>query len=280
VNLDPASQEEDAAAAHAAGFTLIRPLGAGSAGRVWQALDLRDPARERVVALKRLASSEADLCARFRREGRLALRLRHRHLVAALDVIDRPDALLIVLEYVPGPSLATRLQQGPLAPDDVLRLLAEVGDALAYAHGQQVMHRDVKPSNVLQAPDGLKLCDLGLARGVASTTSLTTAGTWVGTPSYMAPEHLAEAGVGPAADVYSLGATAYHAITGQVPFPSRSLIELAHRLLHEVPPPVRRLRPDAPKDLVTLIEACMEKEPDARPTAAEVSTAARVLRGH
>jgi len=268
--------ETDAAIARGAGIALVRLLGRGASSRVYEALCERMGFAPVRVALKVLATDDADLRARFAREALLAARLGHPNLVRALEVRDHPERPFIVLELVAAPSLAQRLAaRGPLSEEEARRHLEALGAALAYAHGEGVLHRDVKPQNILESEPAPKLCDLGLARASDAVTTLTRSGMWVGTLEYMAPEHATRAPIEAAADVYSLGATLYHALAGRPPFVARSVLELVGRMVHEQPVALRRLRPDVTRDLAALIEAMMEKTPGARPSMREIVGAAR-----
>lgn len=261
--------------ARALGFRLVRLVGAGKVSRVYEARDERDVA----VALKVLASDDPDLARRFVREGRIAMRLRHPNLVAALAAVEHDGRAALVLELVRAPSLLARIEaEGPLAEACALQHLEGLGAALQALHGQGVLHRDVKPSNVLVSPERAVLCDLGLARPEDFSTALTGSGALVGSLDYIAPEHVSQQPVGAAADLYSLGATVYHALVGAPPLPAANLVALARRVLYEVPAPVRRARPELTRGLESLVDALLEKDPADRPTAREVVDTAAALR--
>ena len=194
-------------------YRVLETLGRGGMASVLLAEDER---LGRLVAVKRLpTSSPEEALARFRREARLGASLNHPNVVSIYDSAIDDDGLLIVMEYVEGQSLKERLLHGPLDPDEALAVLSQIGAALDHAHAAGVIHRDVKPSNVLIGGDGTaKLADLGIATAT-DATSITTSNDVIGTLSYIAPERLEGAGSAPSADVYALAAVAFEALSGE-----------------------------------------------------------------
>jgi eukaryotic-like serine/threonine-protein kinase len=261
----------------AAGFLPVERLGEGASGEVWQAIDT---SRDAQVAVKVLTALEPALRRRFVGEADLAARLRHPHLVRVERLVEDAAGLFQVLELVRGPSLRARLAGGRvLTPREAAQLLAEVGSALAEAHAYGVVHRDVKPGNVLVAASGFKLCDLGLARDPDRSTRLTGTGDWLGTADYFAPEQVDGREAGAATDVFALASTCHHALTGSPPFEADAPLELARRIAFDRAPSLRLRRPDLPQDARRLLEAMHEKEPADRPTAGDVARdAERLLR--
>lgn len=251
-------------------YRLETEIGRGGMGIVFRAFD---ELLQRTVAVKVLRPEFDDAAARARlvREAQLAARFRHDHVVTVYAVVDRPDAApYLVMEYVPGPTLKARLRQpGGLAPTEAARLAAEVAGGLAAAHAAGLIHRDVKPSNVLIDPTTgrARLSDFGLARLAADTAGLTRTSGLAGTPEYMSPEQVQGSALDGRTDVYSLGATFYEALTGEAPFfgtPARVL----DQVLHEEPRPPRRLNETVPRDLETICLKALAKEPGRRyPTA-------------
>nr|MBA3422886.1 serine/threonine protein kinase [Thermoleophilaceae bacterium] len=226
-------------------YRVLRRLGSGGMATVFQAEDER---LGRQVAVKRLhAYSPEDMALRFDREARLGASLNHPNLVAVYDTLTDPEGVLIVMEYVDGPTLAQALGDGALEPERAAEVLGGAAAALDYAHSHGIVHRDVKPANVLLGEDGnAKLADLGIAFAVERATHITRTGTVLGTPSYMAPEQLEGRDVGPAVDVYALGAVAFEALSGHKARTGSSPVEIATRVASEPAPDLRETWPEAP----------------------------------
>jgi serine/threonine-protein kinase len=246
-------------------FRTIRRLGAGAMASVYLAEDCE---LGRMVAIKRLhPESPAEIAPRFRREMRVAASLSHPHVVTLFDAIVDEESVLLIMEYVEGPTLAERLRQGTFEPAAALEILRALADAIDYLHAQGVIHRDIKPANVLLDPtDRVKLTDLGIA-SAAQATGITTSGTVLGTPAYMAPELFDGEPATAAADVYSLGALAYEMLTGRRARQSGTPVEMALRAATETPPDLRELRPDAPA-LADALQRGMARRPEDRPHSA------------
>jgi len=252
-------------------YTLEREVGRGGMGAVWLG---RDQVLGRDVALKRIGmapgGSTPDL-ARAEREARLAARLNHPHVVAVYDLLVDDDEQWLVMEYVEGTTLAALVHRdGPLAPDTAATLLAQAADALAAAHAAGIVHRDVKPSNMLVTPEGqVKLSDFGIARAEADA-SLTQTGLVTGSPAYLSPEVASGQLAGAASDVWSLGATLFHALSGRPPYDvGENLMGALYRIVHEEPP---RLGPEAGW-LAPLLTATMTVDPASRWSMTEVRDA-------
>ncbi|MCD6641209.1 MAG: serine/threonine protein kinase [Nocardioides sp.] len=248
-------------------YTLERVIGRGGSGSVHLA---HDHVLGRHVAMKRIGmmpGTDAHDLARAEREARISAGLDHPHVVTVFDLVAEDDAHWLVMEYVEGRTLAQLVRdEGPLPPARAASLVGQVADALAEAHGRGIVHRDVKPSNVLVgAGDDAKLGDFGIARASTDAT-LTQTGLVTGSPAYLAPEVASGASATPASDVWSLGATLFHAVTGSPPYDvGDNLIGALYRIVHEDPP---RLPDGHP--LAGLVEATMVKDPAARWTAAQV----------
>jgi eukaryotic-like serine/threonine-protein kinase len=249
-------------------YELERPLGQGATAVVDLA---RDAELDRPVALKRLLESlvrDDELRARFLREARLAARLAHPNVVRVYDVGEDGGRPFIAMEYVEGETLAELARRrGPLPPDEVVELGVQLCRGLAAAHEAGLVHRDVKPQNLLLRGDGvLKLGDFGVAFGLAGTR-LTTAGTVLGTAAYLAPEQARGEEVTAAADVYGVGAVLYELVTGRPPRSPSSLAELAG--------PATIQPPDgAPRALAAIVMRCLAAEPAHRPASAAAVAAA------
>ncbi len=244
-------------------YMVERVLGRGGMATVYLA---RDRELDRLVAVKaldgRIANGDhAD--DRFRREALTVARLSHPHVVGVYDAGDDEGEPFIVMEYVEGDGLDAILErEAPLAPERVLELALQACDGLGYAHDVGVVHRDVKPANLLVRSDGaLKVSDFGIALNSARTTQLTQAGAVVGTLAYLAPEQACAEPVGPQADVYSLGVVLYEALTGSLPWQSENVLQIATRG-HDAPAEIRR---DVPPELKAAIMRSLERRPEARP---------------
>jgi eukaryotic-like serine/threonine-protein kinase len=250
-------------------YQLEEPLGHGGMASVYRA---RDTALGREVALKVLAENltgDEELLKRFLREARLAARLSHPNVVSVYDVGEEEDGRpYIVMELVEGETLAER---GRVSPDEARDLALQAARGLAHAHEAGLVHRDVKPANLLLSGDGtLKIADFGISRA-AETTRLTQVGTVLGTAAYLAPEQALGEEVTAAADVYSLGVVLYELLTGRPPFEFESLADLAEKQRAMAIAPVRELAPEAPRALEDLVMRCLARNPSYRPTAEELT---------
>ena len=249
-------------------YELIRPLGHGAMATV----DLvHDVELERPVALKRLAENLArdeDLRRRFVREARLAAKLSHPNVVRVFDVGEDGGRPFIAMEYVDGETLAElAARRGALSPSEAATLGVQTCAGLAAAHAAGLVHRDVKPQNLLLGTDGvLKLGDFGIAVG-HDGTQLTLAGTVLGTAGYLAPEQARGEQVTAAADIYAVGAVLYELLAGE---PTRSAVSLAELGADDGfrPPDVARRLPGAPAELVAAVSSCLAVRPEDRPPSA------------
>jgi serine/threonine protein kinase len=256
-------------------YELLRPLGHGAMATVDLAHDVE---LDRQVALKRLAENLArdkDLERRFLREARLAARLAHPNVVRVFDVGEDDGRPFIAMEYVEGETLDEVVaRRGRLRAAEVARIGTQMCAGLAAAHAARLVHRDVKPQNLLLGTDGvLKLGDFGIAVGYEGTR-LTLAGTVLGTAGYLAPEQARGEQVTAAADIYGVGAVLYELLAGE---PSRTVGSLAELAVDEgfQPPDLAARVPDAPPELVAAITACLAPRPEDRPSSA--ATLARLL---
>ncbi|WP_034274489.1 serine/threonine-protein kinase [Actinospica robiniae] len=254
-------------------YRLVRRLGAGASAYVWIAHDDR---LDRDVAVKILrATGEAGGAEqqRLRREAHALAHLNHPGITAVYDLVEDADpaegALALVTELLTGEDLAARLRRGALGLDETLRLCAQVADALDAAHRAGVIHRDVKPANVMLTANGVKLLDFGIARTEAE--SELTGPSAIGTPACMAPEQWLGKTPEPATDVYALGCLLYWCLAGQAPFAQRVLPALAVAHLEAAPPALPDRGQDARID--ALYRACVAKDPADRPTATAVAAA-------
>jgi len=242
-------------------YRLMERLSVGPMSEVWSAHDLE---LDRDIALKLLAP-DADR-ARFDREAQAVARLSHPHICRLYDYGEAGGRPYMVLELLVGGSLDDRLLQGgPLADSETGRIAAELASALGYAHAEGVLHRDVKPTNVLfDSEQRVKIADFGIARVIDAPT-LTEAGTRLGTAAYISPEQSRGEPVTPATDVYAFGAVLYQMLTGRPPFEGADWLEVAAMHATREPPPISSLRPDAPPDLAKLAALALAKRPRDRP---------------
>src|SRR5215218_9734968 len=262
------------------GYRIESLLGEGATGAVYLARD----AEGRVVALKVLdpaVAADARFRERFLRESRVAALLEHPNLVPVLDAGEDGGLLYIAMEWVDGVDLRSLLRRdGPLEPDRAVALVADVAAALDVAHAAGLVHRDVKPANILVAGDQARLCDFGLAKHTAGAESLT-AERIVGTLAYIAPEQIEGAGVDGRSDVYSLGCVLYECLTGEPPFDRESELAVLYAHLNEPSPRPSVSREGLPPALDEVVAAALAKSPAERPqSGGELASAARAaLRG-
>ena len=249
------------------GYEVLGELGRGGMGVVYKARQVR---LNRIVALKMIlagnhASPEARV--RFLAEAESVAKLHHPHIVQIFAFGDCDGHPFFEMEYVAGGSLADRLDGTPRPPRDAARLVETLARAIDLAHRFGIVHRDLKPANILLTADGVpKIADFGLAKCLDVETGLTPTQLIVGSPSYMAPEQTGQslAPIGPAADVYSLGAILYEFLTGRPPFQAATVLETLEQVRSDEPISPSRLRPQLPRDLVTICLKCLEKQPVRR----------------
>ncbi|HSC90020.1 MAG TPA: protein kinase [Gaiellaceae bacterium] len=252
-------------------YALEELVGTGGMSSVYRA---HDTLLERDVALKLLHDyhgADASTIERFRREARAVAQLSHPNIVTVIDRGEDEGRQFIVFEYVAGQNLKELVErEGALPVRRALELAIEVGDGLAAAHRSGVVHRDVKPQNVLLNGDGrAKVTDFGIARSLEVEHGMTQTGTVLGTSNYIAPEQASGQPVDERTDVYSLGVVLFELLTGDVPFPGENFVAVALRHVHEPPPSVAELRPDVPLRVAGAVERALAKDPGGRfPTMA------------
>jgi predicted ATPase len=254
-------------------YEIISSIGAGGMGEVYKAQDTR---LKRPVAIKILSpefSRDHDRRTRFGREAQAIAALNHPHICVVHDVGHQDGVDYLVMEYLDGETLRERLAQGPLAVHDAKKIAVEVAEALSQAHQRGIVHRDVKPGNIMLTMSGTKLLDFGLAKVVrsddlASSDFDTVTGVVLGTATYMSPEHLLGLTIDPRSDVFSVGVVLYEMVTGARPFRGANVIETIDAILHNQPDPILKTR-HIPQELEEVIFRCLEKERDKRYKSAE-----------
>ena len=260
-------------------YEILAPIGKGGMGEVYKAKDTR---LDRIVAIKVLPahlSGDPHLRERFEREARTVSSLNHPHICTLHDIGREGDVDFLVMEHIEGETIAARLERGPLSLDEVIRYGREISQGLDQAHRQGVVHRDVKPGNVMLTGSGAKLLDFGLAKpGVNSATtdlsalsslpteqrSLTEKGVVLGTFQYMAPEQLEGKDVDVRTDIFALGAVLYEMVTGKKAFAGASQASLISAVMSSEPTSMSALQPLSPAALEHLIRTCLAKDPDKR----------------
>ena len=255
------------------GYKIMRKLGSGAMATVFLA---RQISLDRLVAIKvlpRRYSDNADFIARFQKEGRAAAKLNDPNIVAAYDVGNSGDHHYFVMEYVDGDTVYDRITANKRFEEpQAISVATQVASALRHAHDRGFIHRDIKPKNVMITKEGLvKLADLGLARALSDKEAAEAeAGRAFGTPFYISPEQIrGKVDIGPQADIYGLGATLYHMVTGSVPFKGKSPSEVMHRHLKEPLVAPDHLNPGLSSGLAQVIEMMMSKDPSDRYRNAE-----------
>jgi eukaryotic-like serine/threonine-protein kinase len=266
-----ASRDADANMPEIPGYDVEALLGRGGMGVVYKARHRR---LKRLVALKMLiAGAHAGPAekARFQREAEAVANLRHANIVAVFDVGDHEGCPYFTMELVEGGSLAQALAGMPQTAGQAAAVLIAVSEAVQVAHDAGIVHRDLKPANILLTADGApKVADFGLARHFEGAPDLTWSGVRIGTPSYMAPEQVIgkTGSIGPAADIYALGALLYEMLTGRPPFRGESATDTQRQIVYDEPVLPSRLNPKVPRDLETICLKCLSKEPQRRYTSA------------
>ena len=257
-------------------FEILGPLGAGGMGEVYRARDTRLGREVALKVLPRSVSQDAERLARFDREARLLAALNHPGIGAIYGVEESPRGLLLVLELVPGDTLADRIARGPLPSDDALKIARQVADAVAFAHAHGVVHRDLKPANVKCTPQGVvKVLDFGLAKVLAQesdaggsgdpriTPATTQDGAILGTPAYMSPEQARAKDIDRRTDIWSFGCILYELLTGRRAFQRETLTDTLVAVLGEEPN-WSLLPPRTPAAVQSLLRRCLHRDRDRR----------------
>src|SRR5713226_5175731 len=258
-------------------YDIVAPLGAGGMGEVYRARDTR---LDRTVAIKILpaqSSSDPVRKQRFEREAKTISNLNHPHICVLHDVGHQDGIDYLVMECVEGETLAKRLEKGPLPLEQAMKCGAQMADALDKAHRSGVIHRDLKPGNIMLTATGAKLLDFGLAKPTAPLTSVATTtaavtqsspmteqGAIVGTFQYMSPEQVEGKELDGRSDIFSLGAVLYEMVTGKRAFEGKSQLSVASAILEKEPAPISTIKPMTPPALDHAIRRCLAREPEKR----------------
>jgi TolB-like protein/Tfp pilus assembly protein PilF/tRNA A-37 threonylcarbamoyl transferase component Bud32 len=256
-------------------YTLIRNIGAGAMGEVYEAEDEHLKRRVAVKVIAPAASSQSDMRGRFLREAHAAAAFTHPNIAHIYDVGTDDGIDYIAMEYIDGETLSARLARGAMTIDDIVDIALQLVDALAAAHDRGVVHRDIKPSNLMITSRGqVKVLDFGLARmevapaghtdDTLDQSPSTNPGTILGTTSYMSPEQALGEEAVPASDVFSAGVVMYEMIAGRVPFAGKTAADTLHRLTASEPEPLARFNYDLPVELERIVRRCLEKAPSRR----------------
>jgi serine/threonine-protein kinase len=247
-------------------YELEELVGRGGMSTVFSALDLQLERRVAIKILHEHYGEDPEYVERFRREARAVAKLSHPNIVTVIDRGDDAGRQYIVFEHVEGENLKELVSRtGRMSPRRALELVIPVADGLAFAHEHGLVHRDVKPQNVLLSSEGeVKVTDFGIARSLDVEHGVTQTGTVLGTSEYLAPEQASGEPVSPATDEYSLGVVLWELLTGEVPFTGENFVAVALRHVNEPPPKLREQRPDLPPRLAAAVERALAKDPARR----------------
>jgi serine/threonine protein kinase len=255
-------------------YEIVAPIGAGGMGEVYKARDTRLDRTVAIKVLPKFIADRDDLRARFEREARAVSSLKHPNICVLFDIGKQDGIDFMVLEHLEGETLDARVHKGPLPLDQVLKYATQIADALDRAHRSDVCHRDVKPANIMVTRDGIKVLDFGLAKtarrvvgqddvtGLAA--ALTSEGTILGTPQYMAPEQYEGKEADERSDIFAFGCVVYEMVTGKRCFDGKTKASLIASVLGGEPAPMSTLVPVTPPALERLVKRCIEKDPEDR----------------
>lgn len=256
-------------------YQLGELVGRGGMGGVWMAEDLKLHRRVAVKLLSPELTARPDVKERFEAEARAAARLNHPNVVSIYDSGEHEGVPFLVMELLSGRTLADEFKDGPMDQERVLKLAAQALAGLGAAHAVPIVHRDIKPGNILFTAegDGVKVADFGIAKG-AQSMDLTQTGTLLGTPAYLAPEQVAGEPATAASDLYSLGVVLFEALAGRPPHQAETVVALANKIHNEPPPSLPEVRPDINPAFAAVVEKAMAKAPGERfSSAAEMGKA-------
>jgi serine/threonine protein kinase len=250
-------------------YRLISPLGAGGMGEVWRAEDTR---LQRQVAIKILAdhiANDPEWKARFLREARTIAQLNHPNIATIYAIEQEGDKFFIAMELIEGESLTNIMARGAMEPREAVRIMRQVAEALEEAHAKGIVHRDIKPDNVMVSRRNAKVLDFGIAKQIGGTASkdtpaLTQGGMIVGTPYYMSPEQALGKPLDHRSDIFSLGVVLYETLAGHRPFMGETMTETMMHIIMTEPPAIGAVAPGVPRGLREIVARCLQKHPDRR----------------
>ncbi|MBK5260196.1 MAG: protein kinase [Thermoanaerobaculia bacterium] len=260
-------------------YRLISRLGAGGMGEVWRAEDTRLQRPAAIKILSEKIASDPDWKARFLREARTAAQLNHPNIATIYSIDEEGDVTYIAMELVEGPTLAGMIASQSLSVNDVTRIGRQTADALAAAHDKQIVHRDIKPDNIVVLQRSIKVLDFGIAKVIGPTAddSLTRGQLILGTPYYMSPEQALGNKMDFRTDIFSLGVVMYEALAGRRPFQGTSVTDTVLQILTKEAPDLQTLAPHLPSDLVAIVNRCMAKQPENRYDAHDLAEALEII---
>ncbi len=247
-------------------YRLIERIGKGGMGEVYRAEHMRLGRESAIKLLPANLIGEADFLRRFEREALSAAELTHPNILAIYDYGEQDGTPYLVMPYIKGGTLKDRLERGDVTPSQIARYLTQIAEALDFAHAKGIVHRDVKPANILiDEHEQAHLADFGIAKALEGTESLTRTGMGVGTPEYMAPEQ-AQGRADPRSDLYALGIMVYQLITGRVPYSGQSTVDVLMQHLQQPIPlePLRGLHPAAAQAFGPILQRALAKDPNHR----------------
>ena len=255
-------------------YRLVSRLGAGGMGEVWRAEDTRllRPAAIKILSDK--IAKDPDWKARFLREARVAAQLNHPNIATIYSIDEQGDTTYIAMELVEGPPLSTLIAAGKLSVNECIRIGRQTADALAAAHDRQIVHRDIKPDNIIVLQRSVKVLDFGIAKTIGPTAddSLTRGQLILGTPYYMSPEQaLGNTNMNFRTDIFSLGVVMYECLTGRRPFQGTSVTDTVLQIVTKEPPDLATIAPHVPKELVAIVNRCLHKQQESRYDAHELA---------
>jgi serine/threonine protein kinase len=258
-------------------FRLLRLLGSGGMGEVWLAEDTRLLRMVAIKILPREIATNAEARARLVREAQIAAQLNHPSIATVHAIEEHAGCLFVAMEYVDGKPLGAAVKSGELSAYDIVRIARDIASALAEAHSQGIIHRDIKPDNVMVSGQRVKVLDFGIAKQIGAAARgqfQTEAGMVIGTIEYMSPEQALGKPVDARTDIFSLGVVLYQALGGTLPFHGSTATELLLGICRDQPKPFGSVRPDLPNELAAVIARCLEKDRERRFSSASELAAA------